>query len=138
MRRPIACILLCVSWLAVESPAPVVLAQSPSAPGAQMKQLPMNELVALARHIEKCWNRGSRLPKNFKPVVIEMRVQLNLDGTLVERPAVLDKRSDAAFIATAKSAVDAVVGCQPYRMLSPAYYHSWKDMIFRFAPPGAS
>lgn len=43
--------------------------------------LSMDELMALARHVEKCWNV---LPGvgNMERAVVELRIQMNPDGTL--------------------------------------------------------
>lgn len=96
--------------------------------------LSMDELVALARHVEKCWNV---LPGvgNMERAVVELRIQMNPDGTLAAPPQILNRGSGAAFQATAESAVRAVIACQPYKMLSASKYNFWKDMIFNFAPP---
>ncbi len=97
-------------------------------------QLSIDELVALARHVEKCWNV---LPGvgNMERAMVELRIQLNPDGTLAAPPQVLNRGSGPAFQSTAESAVRAVVACQPYKMLSASKYNFWKDMIFNFAPP---
>lgn len=96
--------------------------------------LSMDELVALARHVEKCWNV---LPGvgNVERAVVELRIRMNPDGTLAAHPEILNRSSSPAFQATAESAVRAVIACQPYKMLSAAKYNFWKDMIFNFAPP---
>jgi outer membrane biosynthesis protein TonB len=96
--------------------------------------LSMDELVALARHVEKCWNV---LPGvgNIERAAVELRIQMNPDGTLAAPPQVLNRSNSPAFQATAESAVRAVIACQPYKMLSAGKYNFWKDMIFNFAPP---
>jgi outer membrane biosynthesis protein TonB len=96
--------------------------------------LSMDELVALARHVEKCWNV---LPGvgNVERAVVELRIRMNPDGTLASAPEILNRSTSPAFQATAESAVRAVIACQPYKMLSAAKYNFWKDMIFNFAPP---
>lgn len=100
----------------------------------QDNMLSMDELVALARHVEKCWNV---LPGvgNVERAVVELRIQMKPDGTLAAPPQVLNSGTGAAFQATAESAVRAVIACQPYKMLSAGKYNFWKDMIFNFAPP---
>lgn len=96
--------------------------------------LSMDELVALARHVEKCWNV---LPGvgNVERAVVELRIQMRPDGTLAAPPQVLNTGTGPSFQATAESAVRAVIACQPYKMLSAGKYNFWKDMIFNFAPP---
>ncbi len=96
--------------------------------------LSMDELVALARHVEKCWNV---LPGvgNVERAVVELRIRMNPDGTLAAAPEILNRGTGPSFQTTAESAVRAVIACQPYKMLSAGKYNFWKDMIFNFAPP---
>lgn len=103
-------------------------------PKGQDNMLSMDELVALARHVEKCWNV---LPGvgNVERAVVELRIQMKPDGTLAAPPQVLNTGTGPAFQTTAESAVRAVIACQPYKMLSAGKYNFWKDMIFNFAPP---
>jgi outer membrane biosynthesis protein TonB len=103
-------------------------------PKGQDNMLSMDELVALARHVEKCWNV---LPGvgNVERAVVELRIQMKPDGTLAAPPQVLNTGTGSSFQATAESAVRAVIACQPYKMLSAGKYNFWKDMIFNFAPP---
>jgi outer membrane biosynthesis protein TonB len=94
-------------------------------------QLSMDEIMALTRHVEKCWNV---LPGagNVERGVVELRIRMNPDGTLAAAPQVLN--SGASSQAMAEGAVRAVIACQPYTMLSAGKYPVWKDMIFNFAP----
>lgn len=98
------------------------------------QQLSIDELVALARHVEKCWNV---LPGvgNVERAAVELRIQMNPDGTLAAPPQVINRGTGPAFQTTAESAVRAVIACQPYKMLSANKYNFWKDMIFMFSPP---
>lgn len=98
------------------------------------QNLSVDEMHALARHVEKCWNV---LPGvgNVERSMVELRIQMNLDGTLAAPPQVLNRGTGPSFQATAESAVRAVIACQPYKMLSAKKYDAWKDMIFNFAPP---
>lgn len=96
-------------------------------------QLSMDEIMALTRHVEKCWNV---LPGvgNIQAGMVELRIRMNPDGTLAAQPQVLNSANGAGFQALAEGAVRAVIACQPYKMLSAGKYPVWKDMIFNFAP----
>ena len=113
------------------SPTGALGASSGSAP-----QLSINEIEALRRKVEQCWNV---LPGvgNSERVVVELRVLFREDGTLAATPKVLNPQNVPGFQAVADSAIRAVIQCQPYKMLSPAKYDVWKDIEMGFIPPGA-
>ncbi|MCW5682397.1 MAG: hypothetical protein KF794_12290 [Xanthobacteraceae bacterium] len=97
-------------------------------------QLSMDELIAFTRHLEKCWNL---LPGvgNMERAVVQLRVQLKLDGSLSAQPQVLNRGVGPAFATTAETALRAVNACAPYKMLRPEKYNVWRDMIIDFVPP---
>jgi hypothetical protein len=126
----------------VDTPAPqpprrVAEAEASSQPQAPLgSQLTANEMDLVARQIEACWNvpAGAR---DAKDLVIEVHVDVNIDGT-VQDAAVVDTgryQSDPFFRAAADSAIRAVRNprCSPLR-LPPDKYDAWKTMDLFFNP----
>jgi hypothetical protein len=83
----------------------------------------------LVQQLHGCWNPGLGLP------AVKVRLELNLDGTLVRDPVIVpDQSSDtgsAQFKAAAQSALRAVRTCAPFR-LPAAQYDEWKVLEIDF------
>jgi hypothetical protein len=123
---------------AADEPAPVVPSdESPpkkvrgQSNGTQMT-MSVNEIDALRARIAQCW---SPPPGGLGAgqIVVQIRLQLNEDGTLVGYPTVANSGSSPFFQAAADSAVRAVYQCQPYALPSDKYA-LWRDMILNFDP----
>ncbi len=100
--------------------------------------LTMSELDAIRQHIRTCW----RVPAgaaNPEELVVDIRIQLNKDGTLTTPPQVT-KTGASSFNrnsfsqAAADAAVRAVQRCQPYDFLPTDKYERWNDITFTFNP----
>jgi hypothetical protein len=94
--------------------------------------LSANELDMLRSQIQRCWNLPPGLAE-AKNLMIEIRVNLNRDGTLTFDPKVTNRSSHPLFQITAESALRAIRTCQPYR-LPIAKYEAWKEVDFGFKP----
>jgi len=111
-----------------ETPSKKVRGQSN---GTQMT-MSVNEIDALRARIAQCW---SPPPGGLGAgqIVVQLRLKLNEDGTLVGFPTVANSGSSPFFQAAADSAVRAVYQCQPYSLPSDKFA-LWRDMILNFDP----
>ena len=96
----------------------------------------MSERDAVRREIEKCWNvpAGALDAENL---VVEIRLQLNADGTVMTAKIVEGTRAahEKFFRAAAESALRAVLNpeCSPLP-LPAKKYQEWKNMVLSFNP----
>ena len=96
----------------------------------------ISEIDMVRKQIEKCWNLTSGA-KNAEDLIIEIKVEMNADGT-VRSADIVDKgrmQRDSFFSAAAEGALRAVLNpnCQPFK-LSPEKYDQWKTMTLNFNP----
>ena len=123
---------------AASAPTPVVSSEEPSSKKVRGQSngtqdtMSVNEIDALRARIAQCW---SPPPGGLGAdrIVVQLRLKLNEDGTLVGYPAVANRGSSPFFQAAADSAVRAVYQCQPYTLPSERYA-LWRDMILNFDP----
>jgi colicin import membrane protein len=96
-------------------------------------RLSQSELDALRARLIQLWNPPGGLinPEEF---IVRVRIRLNPDGRLAGPPQVLNSGNGTLFAATRDSAVRAVLRGQPFDMLSPAKYDSWKEIEINFDP----
>ena len=94
-------------------------------------QLSQSEIDALKARLYALWSPpvGARDASN---VQIEIRIRFKRDGTLETGPQVLTSGNGAIFNAMRDSAVRAVLVGQPYTMLRPDHYETWKEIDFLF------
>ncbi len=80
-----------------------------------------------------CWTQPISLPQGPK-YVPEIRVPLNLDGSLASDPTLLNPPSDPAWQPLAESALRAVHTCDPLPVpdIFKPYYDEWRDRVVRF------
>lgn len=92
-----------------------------------------NELDWLRQRIGRCWNvpAGARDAQNL---VVKIRIQMDPLGNIMGQPRIINNSNHPVFDAAARSALAAVIGCQPYDRLPAEKYSSWKDMIINFDP----
>jgi hypothetical protein len=86
------------------------------------------EISALKAAVSKSWNAFG-----YKSIVT-IRVRLNPDGTLAAPPKAVSRPNVPNFTAAAESAIKAIELSQPFRMLKPGSYDSWKVMDIDFNP----
>lgn len=103
--------------------------------GQQGSAFERNELVhAIQEQLRNCWrlDPGAR---DARDLVIEIRVELNPDGS-VRRSSVIDvirMVQDGYFRSAAENAMRAIQKCSPFR-LPPNKYAIWRDLTLRFNP----
>jgi outer membrane biosynthesis protein TonB len=103
-----------------------------AAPGAAAR-ISQTELDALRARLMSLWNppAGAR---NVEELIVQVRVRLDPDGSVVGAPRVLNTGGSLLFQAARDSALRAVYRGQPFDMLSPATYEVWKEMDITFDP----
>jgi colicin import membrane protein len=95
--------------------------------------LSQSEIDALRARLMSLWNPpvGIQNPEEF---VIRIRVQLGKDGKLTAPPVVLSSGTGVLYNSARDSAVRAVFQGQPFTMLKPDHYETWKDIEVTFDP----
>jgi hypothetical protein len=86
------------------------------------------EISALRRAVSQAWNASGHKR------IVTIRVRLNPDGTLAAPPKAVSFPYGPNFAAAAESAIKAIQSSQPFRMLKPGSYDSWKVMDIDFDP----
>lgn len=96
-------------------------------------QLSQSEIDALRRRIKDCWTvpAGAAGAENLKVV---FRVIFRRDGTIEQGPDAVEGTVSPFGPAFAESGKRAILQCQPYTMLHPQTYDSWKDIEIEFTP----
>jgi colicin import membrane protein len=95
-------------------------------------RLTQSEIDALRAQIQACWNPPIGA-ENAQELIVRLRVQFRLDGTLSAEPALVNNGSSPYFRVAAESAMRAVRRCQPYTMPA-AKYDVWRDVEVTFDP----
>lgn len=103
-----------------------------SAVGAAAK-LTQSEIDAFRRRVASCWSIpvGAEGAENLKVV---FRVLFRRDGTVERGPDPVEGSASPFGPAFAESGRRAILQCQPYTMLRPEHYDSWKDIEIGFTP----
>jgi len=119
-----------------QRPQAAAAAAPSSQPQAPLgSQLSASEMDMIREQIERCWNvpAGAR---DAKDLVVEIRVQMNQDGT-VRQATIVDqgRANDPLWRAAAESARRAFYNpqCTPLK-LPPDKYDVWKDFVADFNP----
>jgi outer membrane biosynthesis protein TonB len=96
-------------------------------------KLSQSEIDALRARLMSLWNPpiGIQNPEEF---VIRIRMQLGRDGKLSAPPTVLSTGNGPLYNSARDSAVRAVFQGQPFNMLKPDHYETWKDIEVTFDP----
>ncbi len=96
-------------------------------------QLSASELDALRARLMALWNPpvGITNPEDY---VIRVRIRLGKDGKLSAPPTVLTSGTGVLFTTARDSAIRAVFRGQPFDMLRPEHYETWKDIEVTFDP----
>jgi len=96
-------------------------------------RLSQSEIDALRSRLMRLWNPpiGIQNPEEF---VIRIRIRLDRAGKLSAPPQVLSSGSGVLFDSARDSAVRAVFQGQPFDMLKPEHYETWKDIEVTFDP----
>jgi colicin import membrane protein len=96
-------------------------------------QRSLSELDALKRRLHELWTAPSRT-LDPQQMVVTVSFQLKPDGTLANRPEVLNKGTSAQWLAARDSAIRALYRGQPFNMLKPEHYEQWKEIVVDFDP----
>ena len=107
---------------------------SPTASAARMSPSLQAQMEGWFQdHFQGCWTQPITVPPGPK-YVPEIRVPLNIDGSLAEQPKLINPPSDPAWRPLAESALRAIRKCDPLPV--PAqfkpYYDEWRGRIVRF------
>ena len=96
-------------------------------------KLSQSEIDALRARLMALWNPpvGIQNPEDY---VVRIRIQIGRDGRLTAPPVVLSSGRGQIFVAARDSAVRAVFQAQPFDMLRPEHYDTWKDIEVTFDP----
>ncbi len=94
-------------------------------------KLTQSEIDALKARLYALWSPpvGAQDANQFQIVI---RIRFKRDGTLEIGPQVLTSGSGIQYNAIRDSAVRAVLVGQPYTMLRPDHYDTWKEIDFVF------
>jgi colicin import membrane protein len=97
-------------------------------------QLSQDEISALKRRITECWNVPAGA-KDAQNLTVIFRVLFRQDGTIERGPVLVGASPGSAFgPAFADSGKRAILQCQPYTMLKPEHYKTWRDIEIEFRP----
>jgi colicin import membrane protein len=91
------------------------------------------ELDALRARLMQLWNPPAGI-KNPEEMIVRVRIQLSQDGRVVGQPQVVSSGSGFTYATARDSAVRAIFRGQPFTMLNPANYDTWKDVEITFDP----
>jgi hypothetical protein len=96
-------------------------------------RLSQSELDAMRARLMQLWNppAGARNPEEL---VVRIRIQLGRDGRLASPPMVLTSGRGTLFETARDNAVRALFRGQPFDMLSPRTYDTWKEIEITFDP----
>lgn len=80
-----------------------------------------------------CWTQPITLPQGPK-YIPQIRVRLNLDGSLADDPVLMNPPDDASWQPLADSAMRAVRECDPLQIPDrfKTYYDAWRDRVVQF------
>jgi hypothetical protein len=113
------------------------ISRTPSlgAPTGTAPRLSQTEIDALRARLRDCWSppAGAAGAEKLKVPIL---IRFKQDGTLAGLPQPESPARDAYTQAMVDSAVRATMRCQPYTMLSPAKYETWKEIIVDFSLDG--
>lgn len=93
----------------------------------------ISEIDAIRQQIARCWNFDPGV-KDPGSLIVKLRIYLNQDGSLNQRPVVLATRNDSYGQKAADSAVRAVLQCSPLKNLPPAKFERWREIEITFNP----
>ena len=98
-------------------------------------KLSQSEIDALRARLRDCWSPPAGAP-NADKLKVPIVIRFKQDGTLAGPPEPETRPHDAYSQAMVDSAVRATIRCQPYTMLSPAKYETWKEIMVDFSLDG--
>jgi hypothetical protein len=100
---------------------------------AQPVALAPDEINGLRVRIQHCWKPPAGVTAATQ-VHVDLDIRLKSDGSLAGDPVVVERVPQDVTPALESSAIEAVKACQPFTMLKPEHYDSWKELILSFDP----
>ena len=101
-------------------------------PTGSAATLSQSDIDALRAQIQACWNPPPGALE-ARDLVVDVRLQLNRDGSVSAEPQVMNRGSHPQFQVAAEAARRAIKRCAPYKM-PIAKYDLWQDVEVRFDP----
>jgi hypothetical protein len=98
-------------------------------------QLSASEIALLVAKLKHCWDIPVGV-RDADKLRVPITIRFRPDGTLASPPEPEIRAGDAQMQAMIDSVVRAFIKCQPYTMLSPSRYETWKELPFLFDPKG--
>lgn len=96
-------------------------------------RLSQSEIDALRARLRQCWNPPVGV-SDARNLFVVFRVVFNRNGTIAREPALIEGTASQMGPALGESAKRALLQCQPFTMLRPETYETWKDMEIKFDP----
>ena len=96
-------------------------------------RLSASEADWLRQKVSQCWNPPVGV-REAATLIVKVRFEMDIDGTVLGTPRVINSSANPLFQVAADSAVRAVLGCQPYDRMPPEKYETWRDTIVNFDP----
>ena len=97
------------------------------------QQVTATALDWLRQRVGQCWSipAGAR---DAAGLVVTLRFQLDINGNLTAQPLVEQVTNHPAAQAAARSALAALVQCQPYDRMPKETHRLWADIRMKFDP----
>ena len=101
-------------------------------PTGSVATLTQRDIHASRAQIQACWHPPPGALE-ARDLVVDVRLQLNRDGSVSAEPQVMNRGSHPQFQVAAEAARRAIKRCAPYKM-PIAKYDLWQDVEVRFDP----
>jgi len=97
------------------------------------QKLTGSEADWLRQKVQQCWSPPVGV-RGAESLVVKVQFKLDISGTVLGSPRVLNSSSNPLFGVAADAAVRAVLGCQPYDGLPAEKFRYWSNNIVNFDP----
>lgn len=96
---------------------------------------------AIARQVQPCANRIPNPGPGANLIRSKLRLRMNADGTLSQRPALMGQtgtndENGRYAQRVAELATSAIIQCAPYKLPAELYDGGWEDIIINYRLPG--
>ena len=96
-------------------------------------KLSQSEIDALRARLMALWNPPVGI-QNPEQLIVRVRIRLGRDGRVSSPPIVLSSGNGTMYNTARDSAIRAIFRGQPFDMLKPEHYETWKDIEVTFDP----
>jgi len=97
------------------------------------QKLTGSEADWLRQKVQQCWSPPVGV-RGAERLVVKVQFNLDISGTVLGTPRVLNSSTNPLFGVAADAAVRAVLGCQPYDGLPAEKFRYWSNNIVNFDP----